>query len=329
LPKMIDFNSYLVQQDAAAWERIVTDLESSIHTVDRNATRVWFAFFPIKLWRALTGADDMEAMAKKLILKGKYLLRDQVDSSAEFLYGHRYWPQVKSAVSEYAATASPDKPLRDHIENVARRVAEDVRANPSLLIGITAVAFGTLQQVGAEIFKQPAASGSYGKYWNKSADQIVANRAKDDSQGLFGFLKTVDKEFSVNFREYEPGSTFKVIYTQDLTMAAAQDKRDHHLRDGRCMAGEGPIPVECRTASCGTCWVGVLSPTQKISPPNDREKNRWTYFGYEGFTDQDDSPIRLACQMKAHGNVTIVIPPWCGMIGKLDGKEEISAAAGA
>src|SRR5262249_14276060 len=260
---MTDFYSYLSQQDDAAWSRTVTELQSSIHPVDRNATRIWFAFFPIKLWRALTEAEDMEAQAKKLILKGNYLLRDQVDSSAEFLYRHRSWPRVKSAVSEYANTASPDGPLPDHIRNVARAVADEIRTDPSVLIGITAVAFGTLEQIGPEIFKQApvlAAPGRYGKGWNKSPDQIVADRAKDDSQGLFGFLKTVDKEFSVNFREYESGCKFKVIDTQDLTMAAAQDKRDHHLRDGRCMAGEGPIPVECRTASFATRSAGGPSP---------------------------------------------------------------------
>src|SRR5262245_10598163 len=326
---MADFYTDLHRQDDGSWERIVDELQSFIHPVDRRATRIWFAFFPVKLWRALIEADDLEAMAKKLILKGRYLLRDQVDSSAEFLYGHRYWPQVKSAVSEYAATALPELPISEHIKTVARRVAEKAGADPGLLVGITAVAFGTLQQVGAALLSQPASQGRYGKRWKKSADQIARDRAKDDGQGLFGFLKSVDKEFSVNFRECEPGSTFKVINTQDLTMAAAEDKRDHHLRDQRCMAGEGPIPVECRTAACGTCWVGVLSPTEKVSPPNDREKNRWVYFGYEGFTGQDDSPIRAACQMKAQGNVTIVIPPWCGMIGKLDGKEEMSAALSA
>ncbi|MGH9842888.1 MAG: hypothetical protein ACREEM_29470, partial [Blastocatellia bacterium] len=321
--------SYLDQQDDAAWERIVAELQSSIHPVDRRATHIWFAFFPVKLWRALAAADDVEAMAKKLIMKGSYLLRDQVDTSAEFLYGHRYWPQVKTAVSEFAATASPETPLVEQIKAVARSVAEKVKAGPSLLTGITAVAFGTLQQVSTELFKQPADAGNYGKTWNKSADQIVADRAKDDSQGLLGFLKSVDKQFTVNFRECEPGHTFKLINMQDVTMAAKEDKRDHHLRDPRCMAGEGPLPVECRTAACGTCWVGVLSPTEKISPPNDREKNKWRYFGYEGFTGQDDSPIRLACQMKAYGNVTIVIPPWNGMIGKLDGQEEKIAAATA
>jgi ferredoxin len=324
-----DFHSHLNQHDDEAWARVVADLQSSIHAVDQRATRIWFAFFPTKLWRLLTESGDVEAMAKKLILKGNYLLRDQADASAEFLYGHRYWPAVKPEVSQYAATASPDTPMAELIRIVARRVAAALNVDPSLLTGITAVAFGTLQQIGAEAFGQSAAAGDYGKHWNKSPDQIVAARAKDDSQGLFGFLKSVDQEFTVNFRECVPESSFKLINMQDVTMAAKEDKRDHHLRDPRCMPGEGPLPVECRTAACGTCWVGLLSPAEKISPPNDREKNKWRYFGYEGFTGQDDSPIRLACQMKAYGNVTIVIPPWNGMIGKLDGHEEKSAAAGA
>jgi ferredoxin len=109
-------------------------------------------------------------------------------------------------------------------------------------------------------------------------------------------------------------------------MAGRGFKGDHTAQDSRAMPGEGPIPVECRSASCGSCWVGVLSDTGKISPPNEREIGRWRYFGYEGFTGDKDSPIRLACQLKASGNVTLVIPPWNGQIGKLDEKEKSAAA---
>lgn len=321
-----DFSAFLTLHDDAAWARTVSELQASIHPVDRNATRIWFAFFPVKLWRAFEQSSDLAATAKQLIIKGNPLLREQADTSAEFLYGHRYWPQVKTVVSEYAAKTTASGGLTDHIKAAAKQVAQKVNASEALVLGITAVAFGTLQQVGAERFKQPAAAGDYGKRWNKSADQIVTERAKDDGQGLLGFLKTVDKSFTVNFRESVPGSTFKIMHEQDVTMAAKLDQRPHHLQDARCMAGEGPIPIECRTAACGTCWVGVLSPTEKISPPNDRERNKWRYFGYEGFTGEQDSPIRLACQMKAQGNVTLVIPPWCGMIGKLDEPETAKAA---
>jgi ferredoxin len=324
-----DFYTSLDQLTDAAWTRVIGELQGSMHAVDRTATRIWFAFFPVKLWRALAASEDFAATAKKLTIKGQPLLREQVDSSAEFLYGHRYWPQVKAAVSEYAATAAAGKSISEHIKAVAQRVAPQVKASEALLLGITAVAFGTLQQVGAEKFKQPAAAGDYGKRWNKSADQIAADRTKDDSQGLFGFLKTVDKSFSVNIRESVPGNSFKVVHQQDVTTAARQVPPAQYAHDARCKPGEGALPVECRSAACGTCWVGVLSPADKITPPNQRERDRWRYFGYEGFTGEPDSPIRLACQMKAMGNVTLVIPPWCGLIGKLDEQEEIAQAATA
>ena len=313
-----DFYSALAATDDATWARIVGDLQSDIHPVDGNATRIWFAFYPVKLARAFAATNDSAALAKRLIIKGEPALSAHADSSAEFLYGHRYWPQVKAAVSVYAATANAATPLIQHIKTAAQQIAKQVNASESLTLGITAVAFGTLQQIGAAAFKQAAAAGDYGKRWNKSADQIVADRAKDDGQGLFGFLKSIDKNFSVNFRECEPGHTFKVVNMQDVAMAAKEMGKPYNLRDERYKEGEGPIPVECRTAACGTCWVGVLSPTEKLSPPTDRELNKWKYFGYEGFTGAADSPIRLACQLKAYGNVTITIPSWCGMIGKLD-----------
>jgi ferredoxin len=312
------YYSVLARQTDSDWAKILDRLSPSIHPVDRRATRIWFAFFPVKLHWALAASPDQEETASKLLLKGKYRLTDQVDSSAEFLYGHRYWPDVKREVAKDAMRTGGDSDLPGRILEVAQRVAKKLKVDDSHIAGITAVTFGTLQQVGPEIFNRPAQPGAYGKRWNKSPDRIVAERAKDDGQGIFGFLKTVDKEYSVNFREYEPGCRFKIVNMQDVTMAATNDKRDHQIRDKRCMPGEGPIPVECRTSSCGTCWVGVLSPTEKVSPPGEREIGRWTYFGYEGFTGERDSPIRLACQIKAYGNVTIVIPPWNGMIGKLD-----------
>ncbi|MFN0111246.1 MAG: 2Fe-2S iron-sulfur cluster-binding protein [Blastocatellia bacterium] len=327
-----DKNSLLSSLDKvndAGWANIVAELQPAIHAVDQKATRIWFAFHPVKLNKALTESLDteaVEAVAKKLILRGKYRLADRVDSSAEFLYGHRYWPQVKATVAAHAQTASA-APLDAQIRDVARKVAGEVGADVALLVGITAVAFGALQQVGLEALSQPAAPGRYGSQWKKSADQVVADRAKDDSQGLFGFLRSVDKRFSVTYREFEPGSSFQLTNLQDVTMAGRKYERDYHADDDRCMPGEGPIPVECRAASCGTCLVGVLSDSSKISPPNQREIDRWRYFGYEGFTAEADSPVRLACQMKAQGNVSLVVSPWSGMLGKLDEKEKVASAA--
>lgn len=316
-----DLENLLSRQNDSDWAKTITELEPAIHPVDREATRIWFSFFPVKLYRALSEAPDPAAEAKRLILKGDYLLRDQIDRSAEFLYGHRYWPKVRETVAGIARGAEVKGSLAGQIREAAHRIAGELRVDESQLVGITAVAYGTLQQVGLELFALPASAASYGRNWRQSPEQVVASRQRDDGRGLFGFLKSVDREFSVIFREHEAGCSFKVVNMQDVTMAAAADQRDWHVKDSRCRPKEGPIPVECRTAACGTCWVGVLSPTEKISEPNDREINRWKYFGYEGFTGEKDSPVRLACQLKARGNITIVIPPWNGMIGKLDEKK--------
>ena len=86
---------------------------------------------------------------------------------------------------------------------------------------------------------------------------------------------------------------------------------------------EGPIPVECRTAACGTCWVGVLAGADRLSEVDDREWRKMKEFGYVD-TDDPKPLVRLACRAKTHGNVTIVVPPWNGVFGKLvEGKLEI------
>ena len=137
---------------------------------------------------------------------------------------------------------------------------------------------------------------------------------RDDKQGLFGFINP-DKIFTITFSENDPGARFKLINTQHLTTAAANDKRDYYSREPRCVVGEGPIPIQCRSASCGTCWVGVLGGAEKLSEVAGLEWRRIKEFGYID-TDEPRPLIRLACQAQAYGNVSIVIPPWNGVFGK-------------
>jgi hypothetical protein len=63
--------------------------------------------------------------------------------------------------------------------------------------------------------------------------------------------------------------------------------------------------------------VGVLGGAEKLSPVVDRdERQRMRVFGY--LDSEEERPlIRLACQAVATGAVSIVIPPWNGMFGKL------------
>src|SRR5919202_3168314 len=90
--------NFLNAHDDEAWREAVAELLPSIHEVDRTATQIWFYFFPLALVRAFEQAEDPEALARELLMQGKWLLRDQIDSSHTFLYGHRLWPEVKRAV---------------------------------------------------------------------------------------------------------------------------------------------------------------------------------------------------------------------------------------
>jgi ferredoxin len=148
----------------------------------------------------------------------------------------------------------------------------------------------------------------------KSPTGIVAERARDESQGLLGFLKTVDKRFAVIYNERQSKGRFDIMNDQEIASASANDRSQNwQEKDPRCW--EGPVPVECTSASCGTCWVGVIAGAEKLSAVNRRERRAVKVFGYDQ-TDDEKPLIRLACQAKAYGNVTIVIPPWNAVFGK-------------
>lgn len=310
------FEQFLNRQDEESWSAALATLLRSIHEVDRTATEIWFAFYPLELWRVLNEAEDREKLAQQLLLQGDYELKNQIDSSHHFLYGHRFWPQVKRAVEQSAASGSePAGALADRILNVARAVAKDPGKDEALLVGITAVAFMTLQQVGLAAFKaSPGTIAIDKKHVNQSPEQILRERAKDDSQGLLGFLRTVNKQWTVTWDENDSRAHYRLHEGQDLAWGAAED----HSRDWRAMdprRSEGPIPVECRSASCGTCWIGVIGGAEKLSDVAAREGKKIKEFGYID-TAEPKPLIRLACQAKASGAVSVVIPPWNGQFGK-------------
>jgi ferredoxin len=310
------FETLLNQLDEEAWSAALATLSRSINEVDRAATQIWFAFYPLSLFRALETAEDREKLAHQLLLQGDYELKNQIDSSHHFLYGHRFWPQVKTAVEEYGArTDDYCQKLADQILAVARRVAAALKKDESLLVGITAVAFMTVQQVGLEAFK--AAPGKVTidkKHARKSPERILRERARDDSQGLLGFLKTVNKQWTVTWDENDTKAKYRLREGQDLAWGAADDQtRDWKAIDPRRI--EGPIPVECRSASCGTCWVGVQGGADKLSDVGAREGKKIKEFGYID-TAEPKPLIRLACQAKANGAISVVIPPWNGQFGR-------------
>jgi ferredoxin len=248
---------------------------------------------------------------------GEWRLAKQVDASHRFLYAHRYWPQVKAAIEKVEGSLPDD--LATLIVMVADAATRTARCDREFLLGISAVGLMTLRQAGEAAFlAAPGTIHLSEAVRARSPHQVLRARAKDDSQGLFGFTRGIAKRWTVTFDENDPAATFTVINGQEIATAAQNDKRDYRSRDLRCTPNEGPIPVECRAASCGTCWVGVIGGAEKLSPvvPRD-EARRMRVFGYLD-TDEPRPLIRLACQAQAFGAVSLVIPPWNGVFGKLN-----------
>src|SRR5215213_3771662 len=311
------FESFLKQHDDESWSATLTALLRSIHEVDRNATQIWFSFYPLSLFHALEQSDDPETLSQRLLLQGQFYLKDQIDSSHTFLYGHRYWPEVKTAVQKHARafSHSDNGSLADQILSVAKQVAGQAKIDEALVIGITAIAFMTIRQAGLAAFE--AAPGQMlidKKHARKSPGDVLRERAVDDSQGFLSFLKTVDKKWTVTYDENDERAKYRLNHTQDLAWGAADD-RSRNWREVDPRRVEGPIPVECRSASCGTCWVGVLGGAEKLSDVAAREGKKIKEFGYID-TAEAKPLIRLACQAQAQGAVSIVIPPWNGVYGK-------------
>jgi ferredoxin len=306
---------YLARHDDHAWHRTAGLLDAETHEVDRTAVRIWLSFFPIALKRLLDDSHDRAELEQRLLLRGQYRLADQADTSHAFFYGHRFWPDVKRAIVEHAdrTTGRFAGPLAGIVRDIAHDLAGRMSLDRTLLTGIVVAGLNTLEQLGLDNLRRtpgavaidPAVSG-------RTPDDVLRHRARDDSQGLFGFLRGEHKVWTVTFDERDPASRFRLVNSQAITTAAAADPRDWRDRDPRCT--EGPIPIQCRSASCGTCWVGVLGGADKLLPVEPRERRKLREFGYID-TEAPHPLIRLACQARATGAVSIVIPSWTGVIG--------------
>ena len=308
------FLAYLAQYDDAAWLRVVDRLEGAIHPVDRAATRAWFHFFPLALQRALASSSDPAALAQHLRLQGRWQLADQRESSHWFLFGHRVWAHVRAAVVARAGTsdAHGSLDLAAQIQAIAHEVASQKRVDASTLVGIAAVALRTLQQVGLPVASaEPTGPGQSIGGPDADPDRLVSSR-RQSSRGWLGFLKSGPRQFEVTFDERPPRRSFALIASQHVTTAAALDTRDYRAEDPR--RTEGPIPVQCRSCSCGTCWVGVLEGAEHLSPVDARERSTIAALGYLR-SDEPQPVIRLSCMAQANGPVTLVIPPWNGQVG--------------
>ncbi len=310
------FEIFLNKFSEQDWLKTIEQLIPSIHEVDRNATQIWFRFYPLSLHRFLQNAENRDEAIQKFVMQGNYELKNQIDSSHRFLYGHRFWKEIKEAIVKHAENFQNEAAdLAGEIRAVAKSAAITAKTSEDLILGMTAIGLMTLAQVGFDALKQSSGAISIDpKMKNQSPDTIVAERAKDNSQGILGFLKTVNKEWTVNYIDDTDSGKFKLMNDEEIASGAARDQSKNWVeRDFR--RGEGVIPVECRSAACGTCWIGVLAGAEKLSDVAPRERKQMKIFGYNQ-GDEAKPIMRLACQAQARGAVSIVIPPWNGVFGK-------------
>ena len=306
------FHSFLTKHDEKQWAEVIARLWPSIHPVDQVATKIWFSFWPLRLARELYESSDVAQTAKRLQLDGNYRLEEQVDASVDYFVGSRFWGGVKQTILQHAESMSRSAGagLEEQIRGLALKVALDKSIEERFVLGITAVGVMIFQQLGIGAFAV-ATQRSYEIKNHQSPEQLLKLRQGKMSgwQSLFG-----GKKHRVTFDESRQDGSFEALEGQDLSMASSFDKRDFKGQDHRRIAG--PVPAECRSGACGYCWIGVLGGQEHLSEVTEFEKKRLHHFGYlpRGVNVAPHSHIRLACQSKCYGDVSIVIPPWNGVL---------------
>ncbi len=286
------------------WESALAALGTEVHAVDREALRVWFALFPL-------GTLDLipdEAARTFYQMKGSWSLAGQEDRSHRFLYAHAWWGEAKRA-------ALQGFPTQGLLEDALAELAAQIQAPQEFRLALAALVLMTIRQAGTEFLARPFSGLSP----RDSPAKRLEQRAKPPTRSFFGpFLRQTPK-LEIVFDEGRADARFPILDAQDITTAAELDKRPYHETDPRCYAGMGPIPVDCRSGSCGTCWIGILGGKENLEAPTSFERKRMEYFGYwdSPFADPTSQHprLRLACQAKARGSVSIVIPPWNGVFG--------------
>ncbi|MBP6715785.1 MAG: 2Fe-2S iron-sulfur cluster binding domain-containing protein [Acidobacteria bacterium] len=255
---LVDHVSRYAPQD---WVTAIETLAPEIHSVDLHATRVWFAFFPLEL-------------------AGMSGLADRVATSHTFLYGHRYWPQVKRAILAAAKEASWPSSLAELMVRIADHATRTTQVDRDQLIGITGASLMTLRQAGMAAF-EASSNAVQLPHWAHVRSVRQTRRARVVGPWRpFAFLG--QRRHRMRFSEAAPDAFADVA-------------------DGQPVAA-------CRGGDCRECVIGVISGAEKLSPIDPAvEGQRLGALGYGSAKASNGSPlIRLACQAKPSGDVSFV-----------------------
>lgn len=255
---LVDHLSLFAQDD---WTKAIATLSPEIHAIDRNATRVWMAFFPLE-----------HAAVRRL--------EERIATSHTFLYGHRYWPQIKRAILSAAKDTAWPSSLPALMVNIADHATRTTQVDRDQLLGIAAASLMTLRQAGMSAFQASANAVQLPNWAHvRSVRQIRRARLKGPWRP-FAFLSA--RRFRLQHSEASPSAFVDVA--------------------------EGQPIASCAGSGCDRCVVGVLSGADRLSPVDATiEATRLAALGYGHVVDDDGAPlIRLACQAKPAGDVTFV-----------------------
>ena len=246
------------------WAHAIESLTPKIHPIDRNATRVWFAFFPI-------GPNP-----------------DRIETSHTFLYGHRFWPQVKRAILAAAKDAQWPSVLPELISRIAEHATRTTQVDRDQLLGITAASLLSLRRAGLEVFNASSSAVQLPSWSHvRSIRQVRRARASQRRRplgALFG------KRFRVRFSEATPDAKCDVV-------------------DGATIGSALPPALQTCGDSCsGACIIGVIGGAEYLSPMTTVEARQLQSVGQVVVKGASGDPlIRLACHARPHGDVSIVL----------------------
>ena len=248
------------------WDSAIETLTPEIHAIDLHATRVWFSCV------AHTS------------------LADRIATSHTFLYGHRYWPQVKRAILAAAKEASWPSVLPELLDGIADHATRTTQVDRDQLLGITAASLRTLRQVGLDAFTASASTVQLPRWAHvRSIRQVRRARAHQTWRpfgALFGKVRV-----RVTYSEASPDASCGVV-------------------DGETIASGLPAELRgCGGECSGACVIGLLAGAQYVSSMEADEEALLAATGCRQAKSADEYPlIRLACHARPSGDVTIVIP---------------------
>lgn len=178
------FVEHLSRYAPAEWVSAIETLAPGIHPIDRDATRIWFAFYP-------HGPEPATA-----------------STSHTFLYGHHHWPQIKRAILAATRESSWPGALTDVIARIADHATRTTQVDRDQLLGVGAAALWTLRSVGLDVFTAASAAVQVPRWSHVQSIRQVRRARRHRAFRLGGMLGR--RRYHVRYSELQKGDVCEV-----------------------------------------------------------------------------------------------------------------------